>query len=248
MEQTGDSSPVNANTYFDVTESTGSLLRHVAVIPDGNRRWAKLNGRSISETYDTGIRKIKDVAEWCREFNIKTLTMWGLSTDNLKRGKNELSTLFNLFKKYLLDTDISQAKDEKNKVRIRFYGRIDTLPGYIQDGIHYVENETKDSGPYRLNLLLGYGGKEEIVDAVNRIINSGVKSVDKHTFPKYLYGIGEPDLLIRTSGTMRLSGFMPWELAYTELYFSDKLWPDFSKKDFIAAITDYKRRKRKFGK
>ncbi len=236
------------NSANNILGNIGNVPQHVAIIPDGNRRWARLHNKSIMETYDIGINKIKDVAEWCRDFNIKTLTMWGLSTDNLERDSKELTALFSLFKKYLLNANAYKHRDEKNKVKIRFYGRISKLPLYIRRGIKYVENETRNSGPYTLNLLLSYGGKEEIVDAVNKIIEDGKKEITKQEFSKYLYGIGEPDLLIRTSGTMRLSGFMPWELAYTELYFSEKLWPDFSKQDFINAIKDYSRRKRKFGK
>lgn len=229
-------------------EHMNSVPNHLAIIPDGNRRWAKKHGKSIQQTYDTGIRKIRDVAKWCKEVGIKTLTMWGLSTDNLKRDRFELSMLFRLFKKYLLDAKMYEEKEEEKKVKVRFFGRLYKLPKYIRDGIRYVENRTKNNGPYTLNLLLAYGGREEIVDAVNRLIKDGKTNVNVETFNRYLYGIGEPDLLIRTSGTIRTSGFMLWETAYTEMYFCRKLWPDFNKDDFIKAIKEYGKRQRKFGR
>jgi len=238
----------NRNQDTESRKDLQNVPRHLAIIPDGNRRWAKINKKSIVETYDLGIRKIRDVAEWCKENGIKTLTMWGLSTDNLKRSNNELTVLFNLFKKYLLDTKMYENKKEKEKIKVKFYGRLGTLPIYIRKGIKFVENSTKDNGPYRLNLLLGYGGREEIIDAVNKIMSLDIKKVDEKEFSKYLYGIGKPDLVIRTSNTMRLSGFLLWEVPYAELYFSDKLWPDFSKIDFLNALKSYKKRERKFGK
>jgi undecaprenyl diphosphate synthase len=142
--------------------------------------------------------------------------------------------------------------DEKNKhdVRVRFFGRIHLLPLEIQQMIKKVEEISAKNSKYQLNILLAYGGREEIVDAVNEIIAKGIKQVDEKIISGHLYtrDIPDPDLIIRTSGEQRLSGFMPWQSTYSEFYFSKKLWPDFSKKDFLAALRDYAKRKRRYGR
>ncbi len=226
-----------------------SKIRHLAIIPDGNRRWAKEHGISKEEAYAIGIRKIGDILKWCKENDIKILTMWGFSLENFKREKNELLKLFELFKKNLVKGLVSNEK-KKFDVKIRFLGRTDLFPNEISNMMKKAENEFKNNEKYQLNFLMSYGGRAEITDAVNEIIKSGIKKVDEKTFENYLYtkGIPNPDLIIRTSGEKRLSGLMPWQSAYSELYFCDKLWPDFTKKDFETAITDYNKRKRRFGK
>ena len=222
---------------------------HLAIIPDGNRRWAKRNGISTREGYATGIRHIGDVLKWCKEYDVHMLSMWGFSTDNFQRDKGEISGLFELFKQNLRK---ALESDEKNKyeVKVRFFGRIHLFPKEIQEMIRKAEQISGKNKKYQLNLLLAYGGREEVVDAVNEIIAKDMKNVDEKIISAHLYsrGVPDPDLVIRTSGEQRLSGLMPWQSCYSELYFSKKLWPDFSKKDFAAALKDYARRRRKFGK
>jgi undecaprenyl diphosphate synthase len=223
--------------------------RHIAIIPDGNRRWSTEKGLTKKEGYATGIRKIGDVLKWCKEADVPMLTMWGFSTDNFSRDNEEISTLFSLFKENLQK---AISSDEKNKydLRVRFFGRIHKFPKEIQQMIRKAEELTKNNSEYHLNLLLSYGGREEIVDAVNSIINEGISYVDEDIFSKHLYtaGLPDPDFVIRTSGEQRLSGLMPWQTCYSEFYFAESLWPDFSKEEFQNAISEFSRRKRRFGK
>ncbi len=223
---------------------------HIAIIPDGNRRWAVKKGISKQEGYAIGIRKIGDILKWCKAEDIRMLTMWGFSTDNFKRDRAEVGTLFELFKENLrkaIDSDDSN----KRELRVRFFGRINLFPREMQEMIKKAEEATAGGQrKYQLNLLLSYGGREEIVDAVNAIISSGAKEADEKMISDHLYtaGLPDPDLIIRTSGEQRLSGLMPWQSCYSEFYFCKKLWPDFSKKDFLAALADYEGRKRRYGK
>ncbi|MGB9719354.1 MAG: polyprenyl diphosphate synthase [Candidatus Anstonellales archaeon] len=227
--------------------------RHIAIIPDGNRRWSRKHKISLEKTYEKGIMKIGDVAKWCRKHRIKMLTMWGFSTENFQRERAEVDKLFVLFKKFLfegLERMNKERRKEKNEVRIRFFGRIHLLPDEVQMMMREVEKRTEKNKPYQLNLLLAYGGHAEIVDGVNRVIREGVRNVDEESFRKFLPtgDIPPPDLIIRTSGEKRLSGFLPWQSAYSEFYFCNALWPDFSRKEFEAALKDYAKRKRKFGR
>ncbi len=231
------------------------MPRHIAIIPDGNRRWAKKRGMSLAEGYDKGIRKIGDVLKWCKASGVHTLSMWGFSTDNAKRNPEEIRKLFGLFKKYLYEIIEESRKkggggNKTYDVRVRFLGRRELFPAEIREAMGRIEDYTKDNKTYRLNLLLGYGGREEIVDAVNALIREGARSVDEEAISRHLYtaGMEDPDLVIRTSGEQRLSGLLPWQATYSELYFSRKLWPDFSRKDFLEAVNTYERRKRRFGK
>jgi len=234
---------------FEIDKKNNAVPRHIAIVPDGNRRWAKANGISTHEGYAKGIEHIGDVLKWCKEADVHMLTMWGFSTDNFKRDQGEIKDLFGLFKENLKK---ALESDEKNKheVRVRIFGRIHLFPKEIQEMIRKAETISSKNHAYALNLLLSYGGREEIVDAVNAIIHKGVKKVDEDMISKHLYtaDIPDPDLIIRTSGEQRLSGLMPWQSTYSELYFSEKLWPDFGKGDFMAALDEYAKRMRRYGK
>jgi undecaprenyl diphosphate synthase len=227
------------------------LPKHVSIIPDGNRRWAADHGISKEEGYSIGIKKIGDVLTWCKELDISMLTMWGFSTDNFKRDPQEIKALFELFKTNLKQgLSKSTETDNSKQVRVRFFGRLHLLPQEIQSMIKTFESQTKNpDAKYQLNLLLSYGGREEIVDAVNSIINQGLKDIDEKTFRENLYlkNLPDPDLIIRTSGEQRLSGLLPFQSCYSEFYFTKKLWPDFSKSDLIDAIDEYSKRKRRYG-
>ncbi len=225
------------------------LPHHIAIIPDGNRRWAKKKGMDYKQAYAIGIKHIGDVLKWCKELGIPMLTMWGFSTDNLKRDKHEVAVLFDLFRKNLKEAIDSDDRN-KRELCVRFFGRINVFPRIIQEMMKKAEEITAGGErKYQLNLMLGYGGREELVDAVNKMVRDG-RQVDEKTIGETLYtkNLPDPDLIIRTSGEQRLSGFMPWQACYSELYFSKKLWPDFSKRDFVASLHDYARRKRRFGK
>ncbi|MEW6035558.1 MAG: polyprenyl diphosphate synthase [Candidatus Micrarchaeota archaeon] len=223
---------------------------HIAIIPDGNRRWAERKGISKREGYAIGIRKIGDVLKWCKARNVRMLTMWGFSTDNFKRDKEEVGELFGLFKENLGKAIESDDRNKK-ELRVRFFGRLHLFPKEMQDMIRKAEEVTSSGDrKYQLNLLLSYGGREEIVDAVNRIIAEGIREVDEDGISSHLYtkGVPDPDLIIRTSGEQRLSGLMPWQSCYSEFYFCKKLWPDFSRRDFDSALKEYARRRRRYGR
>ncbi len=223
--------------------------KHIAIIPDGNRRWAKEKDISRKEGYATGIRKIGDVLKWCKEHDVRMLTMWGFSTDNFKRDKDEIGGLFELFKQNLKKAIESDDKN-KEELKVRFFGRLHLFPKEIQQMIKKAEEVSGKNTKYQLNLLLSYGGREELVDAVNDIIAEGIKEVDEDTISGHVYtkGLPDPDMIIRTSGEQRLSGLMPWQSCYSEFFFCKKLWPDFSKEDFEEALGEYRRRKRRFGR
>jgi undecaprenyl diphosphate synthase len=227
-----------------------SIPGHIAIIPDGNRRWAEKKGISKQEGYAIGIRKIGDVLKWCKASDVRMLTMWGFSTDNFKRDKDEVGGLFELFKENLKKAIDSDDRN-KDELRVRFFGRLHLFPKEIRDMIGKAEGMTSSGNrKYQLNLLLSYGGREEIVDAVNSIIAEGVREVDEDAISGHLYtkGVPDPDLIIRTSGEQRLSGLMPWQSCYSEFYFCKKLWPDFSKRDFGSALREYARRRRRYGR
>jgi len=221
-------------------------LNHIAIIPDGNRRWALKNKIPYKQAYEKGIEHILDVMKWCKKHKIRNLTMWGFSTENFARDREEVGGLFELFEKKLSEGLKEDYK--KYKIRIRFFGKLNLLPKNIEEKIRKVEEDTKENGKYFLNILLAYGGRQEIVDAVNSILASGKKKIDEKEFGGYLYMNEEPDLIIRTSGEIRTSGFLPWQSAYSEFYFSKKLWPEFDYKEFKKILKDYSKRKRKYGR
>lgn len=176
--------------------------------------------------------------------------MWGFSTDNFKRDPSEIKGLFELFKSNLKQGLSNATQDDSKNIKVRFFGRLHLLPSEIQSMIKTFESQTNSpNAKYQLNLLLSYGGREEIVDAVNSIIKKGISQVDENTIRENLYtkDLPDPDLIIRTSGEQRLSGLLPFQSCYSEFYFTKKLWPDFSKSDLVDAIDEYSKRKRRYG-
>lgn len=228
--------------------------RHVIFIPDGLRRWAKKNNKGFRESYDAGIRKSGDIVKWLSEVKgVEVVSFWAFSTENFKRSDEEKGILFSLFNEFLtkgMDEYTKQNDERKRKAKVNFFGSIERFPQGIRDEIKKVMELTKDNGPYTVNFLMGYGGRQEILDAVNRIIKDGLASVDEKTFSSYLYtaGLPDPDLIVRTSGEKRLSGLMPWQSVYSEFHFIDKLWPELGEKDVLGAIEEYSKRERRFGK
>jgi undecaprenyl diphosphate synthase len=222
--------------------------KHIAIIPDGNRRWAAAHGVSVPSAYGKGIDNIANVLKWCRKNKIRMLSMWGFSTENFTRDRDEVKNLFHLFDKKLSE---GLKKDyKKYGVRVRFLGQIHKLPRDVRQKMRKAEEDTAKNSRYQLNLLLVYGGRQELLDAINRLLSAGERKIDEQKFSSYLYtaGIPDPDLVIRTSGEIRTSGFLPWQSAYSEFYFSKKLWPDFNESEFLRALKEYSRRKRKYGK
>ncbi len=229
-------------------------LTSIAFIPDGNRRYMQENGLSILEAYQAGTRKAWDVFSWLQEYpGIKVGTFWSLSLENLKR-KAELPILFKIFEREL-DRVRESGLFERFGVRLRFLGRREVFPAELRDKMIGAERYTEQFNEKTMNVALGYSGQAEIVDASKRVAEDYAKGslrledLDENTFRKYLYeDFDFPDLIVRTSGAQRLSGFLPFQSAYSELHFCKKYWPEFSRGDLESAIQDYDNRKRNFGK
>jgi tritrans,polycis-undecaprenyl-diphosphate synthase [geranylgeranyl-diphosphate specific] len=228
---------------------------HVAVIMDGNRRFASGLGLSTEVGHQFGRDKIKEVLEWCFELGIKNLTIYAFSTENFNRSNSEVKTLMNLCKEELKKAG-KDSRIHKNKVKIRVLGQLDSLPDDISEEAQNIMDQTKHYDKYSFNIALAYGGREEIIQAIQKIaedVKKGkmkIEDIKEPIVSKYLYtnGIPDPDLILRTSGEERISNFLLWQLAYSELYFSDVYWPAFQKRDFLKAIRTVQQRQRRFGK
>ncbi len=215
---------------------------------DGNRRWAKEKGLKSYEGHQAGRENVEKVVKWCKEANIKILTLYAFSAENWQRPKIEVDFLMQAFIEAFND-DVLRLHDEKIKVNV--FGRVSKLSTKLQKSIKKATELTKNNKEGILNLCINYSGRLEIVDAVNHIIanKKSKKAINEEDIKHHLYGkdMSDPDLIIRTSGEKRLSGFLLWQAAYSELLFIDKYWPDFSKKDFLKAVDCFYHRKRRFG-
>ena len=220
---------------------------HVAIIVDGNGRWAKEKGMSRLRGHDAGFENLKKIGKYIFSKNIKILSVYVFSTENFKRDKEEVEHLMDLFV-------LMFKKDKnffiKNNIKVVFSGRDDPLPKKVIEKRDSLEKLTKNNTGGIFNICLNYGGRAEIVDATKKIIEDGVSPdlIDEDLFKKYLYqDLPDVDLMIRTSGELRLSNFLPWQLSYSEFYFPETKFPDFTEKDFDQAIIEYNRRDRRFG-
>ena len=228
------------------------LPRHIAIIMDGNGRWAKKKFLNRIKGHEKGIDAVRDVVEACREIGIQYLTLYAFSVENWRRPASEVNALMQLLRNYLI-----KERDNllKNEIRLMAIGDLDRLPENVQKTLFQVIEDTRRCGKMTLILALSYGARWEIVRAALRIahdLNSGKikeEEVTPETFSRYLTTapFPDPDLLIRTSGELRLSNFLLWQLAYTELYITPTLWPDFTREDLVQAIQDYQKRERRFG-
>lgn len=227
---------------------------HVAIIMDGNRRYAKEFGMLVHEGHERGRQKLEDVLEWCLEIGVRMLTVYAFSTENVGRSKDEVDTLMRMF----VENFQRLGDDErvhKHRIRVRVLGQRDTLPNDLQEAIRYAEEKTKDYDRYFFNLAVGYGGREEILHGIRKVAEAvkagrlSVDAIDEKTFGEFLYtkDMPDPDLILRTSGEERISNFLLWQLAYSELYFSDIYWPGFRKIDFLRAVRSFQQRRRRFG-
>ena len=225
--------------------------KHIAIIMDGNRRWAKSQNYSILKAYEKGLGTLNNTIENCMKLKVKYLTVFGFSSENWNRSKKEISYLMKLFDEFL-DKAISEAKD--NEVKINFIGDIEVFNKKIKDKISLLCKLTKKKKKLTLTVAVNYGGQQEILIAVKKyltdLLNNKAKSVKTlNDFEKYLFNYNFPkiDLLIRTGGEKRLSNFMLWHLAYTELIFLNQMWPDFNFDLLNNSINEFITRKRKFG-
>ncbi|MCK4462956.1 MAG: isoprenyl transferase [Candidatus Omnitrophica bacterium] len=225
---------------------------HVAIIMDGNGRWAKARRLPKIMGHREGIKTVERIISACKGIGVKILTLYVFSTENWKRPGKEISGLMNLLENYLSKF---ASKLKKEGVRLNAIGDISGLPLPVQKRLKSAINFTRDNTSFTLNLAINYGSRREILEAAKsicRLSQSGSFDIEKlkeDDFSQYLYtkGMPDPDLLIRTSGEMRLSNFLLWQLSYTEIYVTEKLWPDFRKTDFIKAVEAYQTRKRRYG-
>ena len=229
-------------------------LTSIAFIPDGNMRDAQTRGISLVEAYQLGTQKAWKVFEWLQDYpRVKVGTFWAMSTENFKRTA-ELPILFKIFE-HELDKVKNAGLFETHQVRLKFIGRLNLFPKKLVEKMRNVMEFTENFKGRTMNVAIGYGGRSEILDAAKHLATDykqgkvDLSKVDENAFSRYLYGsFPDPDLIVRTSGTRRLSGFLPYQSGYSELYFLDKYWPEFSKADLQGAINDYNERQRNFGK
>jgi len=225
-----------------------NVPQHIVLFPDGNRRWAKGRGLNSFDGHKQGYRNLTEFTEWCKNRGVKVVTAFGFSTENWNRSKEEVTYLMKLLENGLLE---SLEKFSKNGVRVRIIGQRERLPQHLQEAIEKVEDATKNNKNLLLNLAISYGGKWDIIQAVQKTIQQGIPaaSIDETSFGTLLSTSGspDPDFVIRAGGEMRLSNFVLWQAAYAELYFSPKFWPEFSKEDLDVALVEIDRRTRRFG-
>lgn len=243
--------------FRDLSELREIVLRnkipqHIAVIPDGNRRYARKYGLTIIEAYRRGVEKAKEFAEWCQDIGVKYLTFYSLSLENLqRRPREELNILFNLMRVYFREL-IEDKRIHENEVRIRIVGRINLLPRDLIDLISKVERTTEEYERYHITFLIAYSGRAEIVDAVKKILAETPYNheITEDFFRKFLYlpDVPDPDLVIRTSGEQRISNFLLWYLAYSEFFFIKKYWPEITLEDLLLVLREFQLRERRFGR
>jgi undecaprenyl diphosphate synthase len=224
---------------------TDGLPRHVAIIMDGNGRWAERRGLSRVEGHRAGKEAVSAVVRAAGELGIEVLTLYAFSIENWNRPQSEVTELMRLAERYL-DEELPEVL--ANDIQVRAIGRLERLPPLVRSRVEHAVEKTRDNGALKLVFALSYGGRAEIVDAANRAVVIGAE-VDEETFASLLNApdMPDPDLLIRTSGELRISNFLLWQLAYAELVFVDTLWPDFGEDHLRAALDDYASRRRRFG-
>ncbi|NQT47190.1 MAG: isoprenyl transferase [Candidatus Omnitrophica bacterium] len=228
------------------------IPKHIAIIMDGNGRWAERRRVPKIMGHREGVASIRNITKACTELGVKVLTLYAFSTENWKRSKKEVDGLMKLLVEFLKKEEPSM---QRNNIRLMAIGRLKELPDRAYKRLTEVMDSTKDNKGLVFNLALNYGGRPEIVDAASQIcrdVQSGklsVSDINEETFESYLYTHGLPDLdlLIRTSGEMRISNFLLWQLSYAEIYVTDTLWPDFRKKNLVLAIEDFQGRERRYG-
>lgn len=229
------------------------MPQHIGVLVDGNRRWAAQLGESTKHGHQAGAERIIDFLGWCNELEISMVTLYMLSTENLKRSPEELSGLLEVIEAFICNLTSAQI------ARVRGVGQLASLPESLKKSLAEAEAATASIDSVQVNIAVGYGGRQEIVDAVRELLkeaaqagtditelaeNLDIDDISRHLYTK---GLPDPDLLIRTSGEQRLSGFLTWQSAYSEFYFCEALWPDFRRIDFLRALRDYVQRQRRFG-
>jgi len=224
--------------------------RHIAIILDGNRRYAKKIGLQPWKGHEFGVKKLEHLLDWCRELGIKELTLYSFSTENFRRAKTEVDFLFSIFKKKF--NSMKHRRDIfDNKIKINVIGRVYMFPKDIRESMLEIMEKTRNHKNFTVNFAMAYGGRQEIVDAFKKIIKKSKKlnpnQINEKLITSNLYLKSEPDLVIRPGGEVRTSNFLTWQSAYSEWVFINKLWPEFTKQDLIKCIEEFNRRERRFG-
>lgn len=241
--------------YISRNLNPENMPKHIAIIMDGNRRYSKVQGNiNVIKGHEIGVDTLEKVLDWSIDLGIEIVTAYAFSTENFNRPSEEVEGLMNLFIKHFKRI-VSHEKIHKNEVRVKVVGNLELLPDGVKEAIKEAEESTKHYNKKFFNLAIGYDGRLEIIDAIKKIIkeiDSGKISEDdinEELVSKNLYtaGLEDPNLIIRTSGEERLSGFLLWQSSYSELYFCDSLWPELRKTDFLRAIRSYQERERRFG-
>ncbi len=231
-----------------VTAGKTKFPTHIVIIPDGNRRWARAKGKEPSfGHYSAGsYEHLMSLFDEAKAYGVKYVSIWGFSTENWNRNAGEIKAIFDLI---FSSVDRFRADAHKNKICFRHIGRKDRLPQGLVDALTRLEDETRSYTEFHIQLCLDYGGRDELVRSVNKMLNAGLSTVDESNFSDYLdtTGIPDPDLIIRTSGEKRTSGFMPYQSVYAELFFSEKYFPDFEARDLRFALDEFSGRIRRFG-
>ena len=248
----GNPQPSNEQTFVNEDVVNGEIPDHIAIIMDGNGRWAKKRALPRIAGHHEGMKVVRKITKQASQLGVKVLTLYAFSTENWKRPKSEVDFIMKLPEEFL-NTYLPELIDEN--VRVRIIGDMSRLPAHTQRAVEKAMLDTKDNKGLILNFAINYGSRAEIISAVQKIaqdVKSGhldSASIDESLFSDYLMtqSLNDPDLLIRTSGEIRLSNFMLWQLAYTEFWFTDVLWPDFDEQNFLQAIYTYQQRGRRFG-
>jgi len=225
--------------------------RHIALILDGNRRYGRKIGNKF-KGHQVGAKKVEKLFDWCEELGIKEVTLYTFSTENFNRSKEEVDYLMKLFKK-----QFKRLKNDKRvnegKIKINFIGRLELFPADLRKDMEELMEKTKDNGGFIVNFAVGYGGRAEIVDSIKKIIEEfkdkkiDLSDVNEGLVSENLYLKNDPDIMIRPGGEKRVSNFLLWGCAYSELFFIEKLWPEFEKEDLVKIIEEFKKRERRFG-
>ncbi|MFC1847586.1 polyprenyl diphosphate synthase [Chloroflexota bacterium] len=235
-------------TRTSPTKKLTLLPNHIAIVPDGNGRWAERHGLNRLDGHQAGAENMHRMVKYLNEYSIKCVTLYGFSTENWSRPKDEVNGLFKILARFITNT---ASEINQKGIRLQHLGRLNELPKALQLAIIEAVELTKNNTMMILNIAFNYGGRAEIVDAVRRLMADSVKpqDINEESFDNYLYTAGLPnvDLLIRTGDETRLSNFLIWQTAYSEYYFTKVLWPDFNKKDVDRALLSYSQRKRRFG-
>ncbi|WP_427041905.1 di-trans,poly-cis-decaprenylcistransferase [Fusobacterium sp. SB021] len=222
-----------------------NVPNHIAIIMDGNGRWAKNQNKPRVFGHKAGANTLRKIMEYCNKIGVTYLTVYAFSTENWKRSQEEVDALMFLFKSYIKS---ERENLLKNKIRFMVSGREEGVNLSLMEAIKELEEATSKDYEMTLNIAFNYGGRAEITDAVNKILKDGRTSITEEEFSKYLYNdIPDPDFVIRTSGEFRISNFLLWQIAYSEIYITDKYWPDFDEIEMEKAILSYSKRERRFG-